>query len=188
MKARAFALAQAVGCRMVAAPPMGITGEAGMSCHALAERYAAVIDRAAESGVTPVLEFWGMSKTLGCLGEALFVAAECGRAQACVLADVFHMYKSSGQFAGLNLLGPKTLGMFHLNDYPASPPRAEAKDSDRVYPGDGVAPLKEIAAALRRAGYAGAVSLELFNKSYWEQDALTVARTGLAKMRAALSR
>ena len=51
-------------------------------------------------------------------------------------------------------------------------------------PGDGVAPLKEILRELRRIGYRGVLSLELFNRDYWKQDALTVARTGLEKMKA----
>ena len=35
-------------------------------------------------------------------------------------------------------------------------------------------------------GFNGILSLELFNREYWTQDALTVARTGLEKMRAAV--
>jgi sugar phosphate isomerase/epimerase len=36
---------------------------------------------------------------------------------------------------------------------------------------------------LRRNGFEGVFSLELFNRTYWEQDPLEVARTGLAKMK-----
>jgi sugar phosphate isomerase/epimerase len=71
-----------------------------------------------------------------------------------------------------------------MNDYPAQPPRAEITDAHRVYPGDGVAPLRELLRDLRRIGFRGALSLELFNREYWTQDALAVARTGLEKMRA----
>jgi hypothetical protein len=35
-------------------------------------------------------------------------------------------------------------------------------------------------------GFRGMLSLELFNRTYWEQDALQVASTGLAKMRASV--
>ena len=34
--------------------------------------------------------------------------------------------------------------------------------------------------------FCGMLSLELFNRTYWEQDALEVARTGLEKMRASV--
>jgi 2-keto-myo-inositol isomerase len=47
-----------------------------------------------------------------------------------------------------------------------------------------VAPLKAVLRDLRRLGFAGFLSLELFNRDYWKQDAALVARTGLEKMRA----
>src|SRR5258708_21194458 len=70
---------------------------------------------------------------------------------------------------------------------PAMPGRAEITDAHRVYPGDGVAPLADMLRDLRRIGFRGVLSLELFNRDYWRQDAFTVARTGLEKMRAVLA-
>ena len=35
---------------------------------------------------------------------------------------------------------------------------------------------------LRRIGFRGVLSLELFNREYWKQDAFQVAQTGLEKM------
>ena len=71
-----------------------------------------------------------------------------------------------------------------MNDYPANPPRATINDADRVYPGDGIAPLADLVRILRGIGFRGYFSLELFNREYWKQDARMVARTGLEKMRA----
>ncbi len=181
-----FELAAAIGAPCVAAPPCGIHQQTGLDLFAIAERYAALIDVAKEYGVVPVLEFWGIAKTLGHLGEALFVAAEAKRDAACVLADVFHMYKSSGSFEGLNLIGPQTIGIFHINDYPQATNSDELSDKDRVYPGDGVAPFDVIIPALDRGGFSGMLSLELFNESYWAQDPATVAKTGLTRTRAAV--
>ncbi len=180
--------AAAIGATGLAAPPVGLTDKTGIDLKAVAERYAALIDLAAGSGVRPILEFWGVSKTLGTLGEAMLVAAEAGCRGACILADVFHMYKGSGSFEGLSLLGPRTLALMHLNDYPAQPPRDQAKDSDRVYPGDGIAPLNTILSDLLRAGYTGMLSLELFNEDYYAQPAQEVAATGLSKMKAVIAK
>ena len=47
-----------------------------------------------------------------------------------------------------------------------------------------MAPLKELVKTLTQIGFRGTFSLELFNKNYWKQDPLTVARTGLEKMKA----
>ena len=57
-----------------------------------------------------------------------------------------------------------------------------------MYPGDGVAPLVEVIRNLAAIGFAGMLSLELFNRDYWGQDPLEVARTGLAKMQAVVAK
>jgi sugar phosphate isomerase/epimerase len=110
------------------------------------------------------------------------VAIQVNHPKACVLADVFHLYKGGSGFAGLRLLGVGALPVLHMNDYPAQPAREAVADRDRVYPGDGVAPWKEILPELRRLNPV--LSLEVFNPSYWKTDALDTAKTGLAKMKA----
>jgi sugar phosphate isomerase/epimerase len=116
----------------------------------------------------------------------VYVAIESGHPQACVLPDVYHLYKGGSSFDSLKLLSGVGVQVFHMNDYPADPPRETINDASRVYPGDGVAPLKSMLRDLRLAGFRGVLSLELFNRDYWKQDPLTVARTGLEKMRAAV--
>jgi 2-keto-myo-inositol isomerase len=178
--------ARRIKAQRLAAPPMGVM-DGGLSLDAAAERYAGLLAIGEDYGVTPMLEFWGMSKSLGRLSECLYVAAETGRRDACLLADVFHIYKGNNNFAALRLLGPATLGLFHVNDYPADPPRDAINDSQRVFPGDGIAPLGMIFGDLARAGYTGMLSLELFNPAYWAMDALDAARTGLEKLKTAVA-
>lgn len=185
--ARAMALCIAVGCPRLATPPSGIT-ETEVPLPVLAERYRAVLELGARMGVVPVVEFWGMSRTLSRLGDAVYVAMESGHRDACVLVDVFHMYKSGSPHDGLRLAGPQTVALVHVNDYPAVPVREQITDADRVYPGDGIAPLDQILRDLASIGYRGMLSLELFNASYWRQEARTVAETGLAKIRRAVER
>ena len=71
-----------------------------------------------------------------------------------------------------------------MNDFPADPPREKIDDSYRVYPGDGTAPLAQLLRDLQSTGGRKVLSLELFNRKFWAQDALEVAKTGLAKMQA----
>jgi sugar phosphate isomerase/epimerase len=135
-------------------------------------------------GVVPQVELWGFSKALGRLGEVALVAIESGHPRACILADVYHLYKGGSDFGSIRLLNGAAMHVLHCNDYPAKPPREEITDAYRIYPGDGIAPLKSLFRDLRASGFRGMLSLELFNKEYWMQDGLTVARTGLEKMRA----
>jgi 2-keto-myo-inositol isomerase len=76
------------------------------------------------------------------------------------------------------------IDIIHMNDYPANKPVNEQTDADRVYPGDGAAPMKQILHTLKSMGGTKTLSLELFNKNYRGQDAMLVARTGLQKMKA----
>lgn len=180
-------LAQIGGLR-IAAPPVGATNEPGLDLSAAAQRYAALLEVGRRTGVVPQLELWGFSQNLSRLGELMYVAVESGHQDACVLPDVYHIYKGGSDFAGLRLIEASRIHVFHMNDYPSLPPRAEIKDADRVYPGQGVAPLSGILATLFQGGFRGALSLELFNPDYWEQDALLVARTGLEAMKEAVAK
>ena len=119
--------------------------------------------------------------------EGLFRALLVSAPDACVLPDVYHIYKGGSDFEGLKLINGAAIHAFHMNDYPADPPRETIGDRDRVYPGDGVAPLGDILRGLYAAGFRGMLSLELFNRDYWKQDAALVARTGLEKMKAAVA-
>lgn len=171
----------------IAAPPVGAHREGHVELDAAAERYRAVLELGRETGVVPQIEVWGFAANLSRLAEAVYVAAAADHPDACVLGDVFHFYKGGSSFEGLGLLGPTALRCFHINDYPDIP-RSEASDSDRVFPGDGVAPLDRILSRFAANGAYPTLSLELFNPGYWKRDAADVARTGLEKMRAAVRR
>jgi 2-keto-myo-inositol isomerase len=180
-------VAQLGGAR-IAAPPAGANKQSGMDLRKIGERYRAVLELGQKMGVRPQLEIWGASKTLSRISEAAFVAIEAAHPDACVLLDVFHVYKSGANFAGVRLLNGAALQMVHINDYPADPPRETATDADRVFPGDGVAPLSSILGDLRAIGFGGVLSLELFNREYWKQDPQWVAKIGLEKMRAVVQK
>jgi sugar phosphate isomerase/epimerase len=179
-------LVQQIGGKRLAAPPVGATNQKDLNLLQAAERYRALLELGEKMSVVPQVEVWGFSQSIGRLGEAALVAMESGHPQACILADVYHLYKGGSNVSGLGLLSGSAIHVLHMNDYPADPPRETITDAQRVYPGDGVAPLKTILRTLRQIGYRGVLSLELFNAEYWKQDALTVAKTGLEKMRAAV--
>jgi len=177
-----------IGATGIAASPAGATRRKLADLRAAGERYAALLAVGEKAGVVPMIEIWGSSRTLGRLGEAAMVAIDSGHPKACLLPDVYHLYKGGSDFDGLKLLGPLAMRAFHVNDYPADPPREQVTDAHRVYPGDGVAPLDQILGDLKAIGFRGWLSLELFNREYWKQPAPEVAKTGLAKMKAAVRR
>jgi 2-keto-myo-inositol isomerase len=180
---KSMEILQKIGGKRLAAPPVGAT-EKPIDPLRVAERYRQLLELGDQMGVVPQAEVWGFSRTLGRLGEVAQVAIETGHPRACILPDVFHLYKGGSPLEGIGLLGPAAIHVFHVNDYPAQPVRQKLTDADRVYPGDGIAPYKILLRALRAAGFQVMLSLELFNRQYWKEDPLTVARTGLQKMKA----
>jgi 2-keto-myo-inositol isomerase len=175
-----------IGGKRIAAPPAGANHGAEIGLQEITSRYRALLELGDQMGVIPELEFWGTSANLRQLAQAVYVAIEADHPKACVLADVFHLYKGQSGFLGLQLLSSQAVQVVHLNDYPASPPRETITDRDRVYPGDGVAPMTQILLDLHRINPSTVLSLELFNPAYWKQPPLETARTGLAKMQRAV--
>ncbi len=177
-------IAQQIGAKRIAAPPVGVQKQADLSLAKAAQRYRDLLDIGDKIGIVPQVELWGHSVPLSKLGEVTYVAVESNHPKACMLLDIYHLYKGGSGYGSLRLLSGSAIGVIHMNDYPANPPRTEVTDAHRLFPGDGVAPFKEIFRTLRAIGFRGAISLELFNRDYWQRDPLTVVRTGLDKMKA----
>jgi sugar phosphate isomerase/epimerase len=183
---RTMGLVANIGGLRIAAPPSGAT-DARIEPADIGPRYRTLLEIGDNIGVVPQLELWGFSKTLGRLSEVMLAAIESRHPRACVLPDVFHLYKGGSDFSGVRIPSCQALHVFHMNDYPAAPPREQITDAARIYPGDGVAPLASLSDQLRGSGFSGVLSLEMFNRDYWQQDAALVARIGLEKMKAAVA-
>lgn len=169
-----------IGCRRIAAPAIGATDPVDLLVAGV--QYASLLDLGRKTGVMPQLEFWGAYEPFHHLGQALATAAAANDPDARILPDVYHLFRGGSGFEGLKLVNGNAIEVFHMNDF-TSKPRLDQKDSDRVYPGDGIGPMKEIAATLKAMGGTKFMSLEVFNETYWAQDAQEVANTGLKKMK-----
>ena len=184
LKRQSEALA-ALGAGNIACPAAGPWNEKIEGIDVIAERFAQAIDVCASFGVRAMLELWGASPTLSRLSDCLAICVETGRSNAALLLDAYHLYRGGNSFDSLNLVAGSALPVFHMNDYPGTPEREKLSDSDRVFPGDGICPLRDVLATLYGNGFDGILSLELFNRKYAkEMSALDQAKTGLAKMRA----
>lgn len=175
----------ALGCKRVAAPAAGVN--ANLDLFAVGERYKALLDLGRSTGVMPQLEFWGAFPFFHHLGQVLMVAAVANDPDARILPDVYHLFRGDSGFEGLKMLDGNLIEVFHMNDFVADIPRIKQEDKDRVYPGDGAAPMRQILTTLKNMGGDKVLSLELFNPNYWKQDPMEVAKTGLAKMKAAVA-
>lgn len=172
----------ALGCPRMAAPSAGVKATDQLDMFKVGERFAELIALGRETGVTPLLEFWGASKFFH-LGQVLMASAVANDPGVRILADVYHLHRGGSGFEGLKMIDGSLIEIFHMNDYPDTIAREKLEDKDRIYPGDGVAPLKQILTDLNNMKGQKILSLELFNREYWSQDPFLVAKTGLEKMR-----
>jgi sugar phosphate isomerase/epimerase len=177
-----------LGGTHIAAPPAGAKTQCGkLDPDRMGERYRAILEIGRQIGVIPQLEIWGSSVNISTLHEALDVAARAGHPDACILADVYHLYKGGTEPTALRLLGRQAVHDFHMNDYPATPDRATITDAHRIWPGDGIAPLKQMLGALADNHCDVMLSVELFNAEYWKRPVAETAATGLAKLKASVA-
>ncbi|HEX5170438.1 MAG TPA: sugar phosphate isomerase/epimerase [Cyclobacteriaceae bacterium] len=177
----------ALDCRRVAAPSAGIREASELpDMFKVGERYEELIALGRQTGVVPQLEFWGASQFFH-IGQALMAAAVTNDPGARILADVYHLYRGGSGFECLKMIDGSLIEIIHMNDYPGTIPREKLEDKDRVYPGDGVAPLRQILTDLKKMKGEKILSLEVFNREYWAQDPLQVAKTGLEKMKKAVA-
>ncbi|MCR2805611.1 sugar phosphate isomerase/epimerase family protein [Paenibacillus soyae] len=182
---REMELLAELGCLAVAAPPFGDVE--GVTPHEFAQRFAELAKLGAEAGVEPYLEFWGRAARLNTLEQTLEVLRSLEASEAKLLLDPFHLYTGGSKLDSLHEVAGRNIGIVHANDYGATPPRETIADADRLFPGDGVAPLGQLAQLLHQNGYAGYLSLELFMESYGDLGAVEVAKLGLEKLQAAFS-
>lgn len=172
-----------IGCKRIAAPPAGATDKPFHNLFEIGNRYKTILEIGDKTGVTPILEFWGATASLYHISQAMFIATAANHPKACILPDVYHMFRGGSGFDSLKQISGNAIEIFHFNDFVADIPREKQNDSDRVYPGDGAAPYKQIITDLYHSGGEKVFSLELFNANYWNNDAFEVAKTGLTKMK-----
>lgn len=118
-------------------------------------------------------DYWTIPTTLDAAAELL---DEAGAADVGLMFDTWHLWNSGSLEESIERHAGRIAGV-HVADW-REPTR---NTNDRVFPGDGVAPLSEILRWLDRAGYGGFYDVEIFSApeledSLWALDAPEAAR------------
>ena len=171
--------AAAIGAtRIVASPPLEPCDLGGAG-----EQYRELIELGGEFGVWPAMEFLGFSGSVHTIAQAWEIACAADHPEARVVMDPFHILRGGGSAAEIASVPGDRVAIWHWNDVPPTPPLPQQGDADRVMPGDGAGPLREIERQAVASGYSGCVSLELFNREWWARDPSETVRAGMEKMR-----
>jgi 2-keto-myo-inositol isomerase len=132
-------------------------------------------DIAAKHNVALAFEFLGQTdcsvQTLELCNE---IVEQTSRPNVGLVIDTFHFYAGGSTFESIENVQPGNICIFHINDA-EDLSRETLTDAHRLYPGEGILPIREIKRELDKIGYDRVVSIEIFRPEYWEQDPFEVA-------------
>jgi 2-keto-myo-inositol isomerase len=183
-------IAHALGCPAVIvvpspSPDRDITWKAVVQEHVRVLRDLS--DIAGEYGVSLAFEFLGFGWcSVRTPRGAWEIVQQAGRNNVGLVVDAAHFYGGGGLLSEFDLLDPRRILTFHLDDLEDTP-KEEISDSKRLLPGMGVVPLSEICTRLKKVGYDGPCSIELFRPQYWGWDPYELAAKARVAARKVLS-
>jgi sugar phosphate isomerase/epimerase len=173
-------LAQAIGADRIVAPCLGTGTYTEDDYKRGADNLREAGEIGKPFGVAIMLEFTRTSRFAACLPTALKIVRDANHSHVRVMMDTYHFWGGSSKFEDLELLRDGELHHLHFEDVPADPPREILGQPNRVWPGDGIAPLRRIVELLKRKKYTGPASLEMFNPAIQSADPYEVARKARA--------
>jgi 2-keto-myo-inositol isomerase len=137
-------------------------------------------DISEKHGVGLAFEFLGQTdcsvQTLDLCKE---IVEKVDRKSVGLVIDTFHFYAGNSSFEAIETLDPEKLFIFHINDA-EDLPKKDLTDAHRLYPGEGILPIREIKERFDRIGYDRMVSIEIFRPEYWNENPFEVAKKAKA--------
>lgn len=164
--------------RMVAGPPAG-----KVTIPEVTQAYGRLLELSLNYEVPASIEFLGFVESINTLEAAWAICQGVNHPDATLTNDAWHLFRGNSDLRTVSEIPPERVSIVHWDDAPRHIERVKQTDADRVMPGDGMLDLYDLSQQLRATGYCGVLSLELFNRGYWEQDPREVARLGLERMK-----
>ena len=174
--------ARALGCQTVMSPVDRGRGDVGRAAASIRE----VGDIAATHGVRLALEFNSQAEQFNTLETLREVLGRAGHTHCGVLLDTYHFQRSRGDVRRLEEVAPEEIVYIQYSDVPAVG-LEPGKALDRLPPGQGSVPFRDIFKRLSVARYGGYLSYEAPNPSAWAQNPEQVAREALLATRTVLA-
>lgn len=173
--------AAALSCATVMSPVDRGRGSLEQAAASIRE----VGDLAAERGVRLALEFNSQAEQFNTLASVREALARADHPRCGLLLDTYHLGRSGGEPQMLVNVAPDEIAYVQYSDVPRSGLRP-GMALDRLPPGRGNVPFREIFRLLASKGYRGYLSYEAPNPAAWARDPDDVAREALDATRALL--
>jgi len=176
------ARAAAFGCTRVMSPVD--RGRGDMRGAAASLREAG--DLVARHGVRLAVEFNSQAEQINTLERMREVTTLAAHPACGLLLDTYHLGRSGARPSDIEDVAPDEIAYVQYSDVPRSG-LEPGKVLDRLPPGKGSVPFKEIFVVIAAKGYRGPFSYEAPNTAAWARPAEEVAREALAATRAVLT-
>ncbi|HEY7364536.1 MAG TPA: sugar phosphate isomerase/epimerase family protein [Methylomirabilota bacterium] len=173
--------AVALGCATVMSPVDRGTGALSVAAASVRE----VGDIAGAHGLRLALEANSQAEQVNTLERLRELIAQAGHSRCGLLFDTYHFQRSGGRLAALEEVPGSEIFYVQFSDVPATG-LEPGKVLNRLPPGHGVVPFKDVFRLLAAKGYTGYLSYEAPNTAAWARNPLDVAREALAATRAVL--
>jgi 2-keto-myo-inositol isomerase len=183
------AIAAEIGCPYVVVVPGKLPSNGTTSAEIIDESVKVLRDLcaiAADTRVSIAFEFLGeVDCSVRTLKAANEIVTRAGCENLGLVIDSFHYYTGGSTLEMIEALDSSHLFIFHIDDA-EDLARESLTDANRLLPGLGILPLKEIIAAFKRIGYDANASVEIFRPEYWERDPFELAREAKAAVESVL--
>jgi 2-keto-myo-inositol isomerase len=169
--------ASTLGCGTVMSPVDKGRGDAERAVASIRE----VGDVALRHGVRLALEFNALCEQWNTLPRVRDLVQRAAHPGCALLVDTYHLGKSGATPDILDDLEASEIGYVQFSDVPRNP--EPGVFTDRLPPGLGTVPFRDIFGRLVKRGYTGYISYEAPNPSAWARDPRDVAREAFAATR-----
>jgi 4-hydroxyphenylpyruvate dioxygenase len=173
--------AVALGAPMVMSPVDRGTGSLDEAAASVRE----VAEIAARHGLRLALEANSQAQQVNTLERLRELIARAGHPRCGLLFDTYHFQRSGGRLPALDDVAGEEIVYVQFSDVPATG-LEPGKVLDRLPPGHGVVPFKDIFRVLVAKGYTGSFSYEAPNTGAWSRNPVDVAREALNATRGVL--
>ena len=128
-------------------------------------------------------EFLAWAAWIKDIATAWEVLRRVDRENVGLVLDSFHIFMAGSRLEDLKPIPPHRIFLVHLVDAPAMALDVlQISRHHRLFPGEGVLPIRDLVQRVQAKGYTGFYSLEIFNDEYWQRERVALARAGMASI------
>jgi NAD(P)-dependent dehydrogenase (short-subunit alcohol dehydrogenase family) len=150
------------------------------------QQYNKVVARADALDINPSLEFMSLAKYYNNIEDVCNLLKLIDHPRSSLVLDTWHLWRNdSATFDNcpFHKINSQWISVVHYTDARKDLPREEQKDDARKIPGEGILDLSGFCNRLRSIDFCGWLSLNVYDRTLWDEDPLEVASRGIFSMR-----